>query len=58
MYMKVPGYVDRQTTTLAPPPEPMVVNAITIDPLFKESLFDWVVGQVGKAAKYLSEVTP
>jgi hypothetical protein len=57
-YMKVPGYMDRQTTTLAPPPEPMVVNASTIDPLFKESLFTWVADQVLKTARYFGEVKP
>jgi hypothetical protein len=57
-YMNVPGYVDRQTTSLAPPPEPVVVNASTIDPLFKESLFEWVADQVVKTAKYISEATP
>jgi hypothetical protein len=57
-YMKVPGYVDRQTTSLAPPPEPKVVNASLIAPEFKESLFDWVADQVLKTARYFSEATP
>jgi hypothetical protein len=57
-YMEVPGYVDRQTSILAPPPEPMVVNASTIDPQFKESLFDWVAGQVSKTVRYFSEAQP
>ena len=57
-YMKVPGYLDRQTTSLAPPPEPMVVNAATIDPEFKESLFEWVADQVRKTARYFSEAQP
>lgn len=57
-YIKVPGYVDRQTTSLAPPPVPMVVNASTIAPEFKESLFDWVADQVLNTARYFSEVKP
>lgn len=57
-YMKVPGYVDRQTTSLAPPPEPLVVNASSIAPEFKESLFDWVSQQVLKTARYFSEAKP
>lgn len=57
-YMEVPGYIDRQTTSLAPPPEPIVVNAYSIDPQFKESLFDWVVNQVNLAARYFNEVQP
>jgi hypothetical protein len=57
-YINVPGYVDRQTSSLAPPPEPIVVNASTIAPEFKESLFEWVVSQVQKTAKYLSEARP
>jgi hypothetical protein len=57
-YMEVPGYIDRQTTILAPPPEPIVVTASSIDPLFKESLFVWVADQVQKTARYFSEVRP
>jgi len=57
-YVAVPGYVDRQTTSLAPPPEPMVVNASAIDPQFKESLFDWLANQVQKTANFFSEVQP
>ena len=57
-YMEVPGYIDRQTTSLAPPPEPVVVNASAIDPQFKESLFEWVADQVQRTARYFSEVRP
>jgi hypothetical protein len=57
-YMEVPGYVERQTTSLAPPPAPVVVNASAIDPEFKESLFDWVADQVRKTAKLFSEAQP
>jgi hypothetical protein len=56
MYIEVPGYVDRQTTSLAPPPEPMVVNASGIAPEFKESLFDWVVNQVRKTIELFNGV--
>jgi len=57
-YMVVPGYVERQTSSLAPPPVPVVVNASTIDPEFKQSLFDWVADQVGKTVKLFSEAQP
>lgn len=57
-YIEVPGYIERQTTSLAPPPEPVVVNASGIDPQFKESLFDWVVDQVRQATKLFSEAQP
>ena len=57
-YIEVPGYMDRQTTSLAPPPEPVVVNASAIDPQFKESLFEWVTEQVQRTARYFSEVQP
>jgi MFS superfamily sulfate permease-like transporter len=57
-YMKVPGYRDRQTSSLAPPPEPVVVNASAIDPQFKESLFEWVAEQVQKTARFISEARP
>jgi hypothetical protein len=56
--MKVPGYRDRQTSSLAPPPEPVVVNASAIDPQFKESLFEWVAEQVQKTARFISEARP
>lgn len=58
IYMKVPGYIDRQTTSLAPPPQPVVVNASGIDPQFRESLFEWVAEQVQKTARYISEARP
>ena len=57
-YMEVPGYFERQTTSLAPPPEPVVVNASAIDPQFKESLFDWVTDLVRKTARLFSEAKP
>ena len=57
-YLQVPGYVDRQTTSLAPPPEPVVVNASGIAPEFKESLFDWIAEQVRITARYFSEAKP
>jgi hypothetical protein len=57
-YMEVPGYVERQTTSLAPPPVPVVVTASSIDPEFKESLFDWVADQVRKTGKLFSEAQP
>ncbi len=57
-YLDVPGYLDRQTTTLAPPPVPVVVNASVIDPQFKESLFEWVTNQVKGTASLLREVLP
>jgi hypothetical protein len=58
MYIEVPGYVERQTTSLAPPPVPVVVNAQVIDPQFRESLFDWVTGQVQNAAQLIREAIP
>ncbi len=57
-YLQVPGYIERNTTSLAPPPEPMVVNASTIDPQFKESLFEWVADQVRRTTRYFSEAQP
>jgi hypothetical protein len=57
-YIVVPGYVDRQTTSLAPPPVPVVVNASIINPQFKESLFEWVAEQVRKTTKLFSEAMP
>jgi hypothetical protein len=58
IYLSVPGYIERQTTSLAPPPEPVVVSASNIAPEFKESLFEWVTDQVRKTAQYFSEAQP
>lgn len=58
VYLQVPGYVERQTTSLAPPPQPVVVNASGINPEFKESLFEWVIDQARKTAKLINEVQP
>jgi hypothetical protein len=57
-YMEVPGYIDRQTTSLAPPPVPVVVNASLIDPQFKESLFDWITEQIKKTSRLVNEAVP
>ena len=57
-YLEVPGYVERQATSLAPPPVPVVVNASVIDPQFKESLFDWVTEQARRTASLLGEAMP
>ncbi len=58
VYLDVPGYIDRQTTSLAPPPQAVVVNATGIPPEFKQSLFDWVVDQVRKTTELFNEVQP
>lgn len=57
-YLEVPGYIERQPSSLAPPPVPVVVNASSIAPEFKESLFDWLADQVRKTASYFSEAKP
>jgi hypothetical protein len=57
-YLEVAGYLERQPTSLAPPPIPIVVNAFVIDPQFKESLFDWVTEQARRTATLLSEAMP
>jgi hypothetical protein len=57
-YLEVPGYIERQTSSLAPPPVPVVVNASLIDPQFKESLFDWITQEVQMTKKLLNEAIP
>lgn len=57
-YLEVPGYVERQTSSLAPPPVPVVVNASIIDPQFKESLFDWVTEKIRMTSRLLNEAIP
>jgi hypothetical protein len=58
MYIEVPGYLQRQTTSLAPPPVPIVVSAPVVNPQFRESLFDWVTEQVQNTAQLLREAIP
>ena len=58
VYMDVPGYIERETSSLAPPPQPVVVSASGIDPQFKESLFEWVVQQVRKTTQLFNQVQP
>jgi hypothetical protein len=41
LYIVVPGYVDRQEITVAPPPTPVEKITITLPPNFTESLVDW-----------------
>jgi hypothetical protein len=57
-YLEVPGYMDRQTSSLAPPPVPVVVNASLIDPQFKESLFDWITEEIRMTTRLLNEAIP
>ena len=58
VYLDVPGYIGRQTTSLAPPPQPVVINASGIAPEFKESLLDWVINQVRQTTKFFNGVQP
>jgi hypothetical protein len=58
IYIEVPGYVERQTTSFAPPPAPIVVNASAANPQYRESLFDWVTEQVQNTAQLLREAIP
>jgi MFS superfamily sulfate permease-like transporter len=57
-YIEIPGYVERQTPSLAPPPVPVVVNASIINPQFKESLFEWITEQVRKTTKLFNGAMP
>ena len=58
VYLEIAGYVEPQTAVLAPPPQPVVVNAAGIDPAFRQSLFDWVGVQIQDALKYFNGVEP
>ena len=46
VYLKVPGYTDRQGLVLAPYSERSIVGARTIPPEYTESLFVWIERQV------------
>ncbi|MFN2194931.1 MAG: hypothetical protein ACK2UW_02250 [Anaerolineales bacterium] len=59
LYLKVKGYVPRQTANLAPPVEPIAPPVPGINPEFSQPLFDWLEQQViGVDLKtWMSEVT-
>jgi len=58
VYLDIAGYVGPQTAVLAPPPQPVVVSAASIDPAFRESLFEWVGGQIRDTLKLFNGVEP
>lgn len=41
-YIVVPGYYERQTVILAPPPQPANTIIVTLPPRFTESLLEWI----------------
>jgi len=48
VYLKVPGYGDKQTPSLAPYSERFIVDAPTVPPEYTESLFSWIKRQVNR----------
>lgn len=42
VYLKVPGYSERQPAELAPNTERSVVRAISMPPEYTESIFEWI----------------
>ncbi len=48
-YVPVPGYESRPEAMLAPPPEPVTAGTPVMPQAFRESLFDWLSGEVAKS---------
>jgi len=48
VYLKVPGYGEKQAPSLAPYSERSIVNAPSIPPEYTESLFSWIKRQVNR----------
>jgi cell division protein FtsL len=58
VYLEIAGYTGPETAVLAPPPQPVVVSAASIDPAFRQSLFDWVGEQIRETLKVFNGVEP
>jgi hypothetical protein len=58
VYLQVPGYVSRSEAALAPPPGLVIVEEVTLSPVFSESLIDWLVENVWNPSGLLTEVLP
>jgi len=58
VYLKVPGYVERQSVILAPSSDRNVVRAISMPPEYTESLFEWVYRQARDWIASISEEKP
>jgi len=48
VYLKIPGYAEKQTPSLAPYSERFIVGAPAVPPEYTESLFSWVKRQVNR----------
>jgi hypothetical protein len=55
-YMEVAGYAGRTEATLAPPPEPVVVNSPLVPAAYKQSLLDWLKSEVDKTKDLLPDL--
>jgi cell division protein FtsL len=58
VYIKIPGYVERQPAKLAPYSERVVVSAPVMPPEYTESLFVWLKRQALQLAPSLAEARP
>lgn len=58
LYLEVPGYIAEKPATKAPPAVPVVVSASGLSPAFKESLVEWLKGQVFLVSRLFKEVQP
>jgi hypothetical protein len=56
LFLVVPGYVQPDHVTLAPPPAPVTVVAAALPPDFTQSLIDWLRQRVSLPSLSLLEV--
>jgi cell division protein FtsL len=56
IYLKIPGYTDRQPVVLAPNSQRTLVSAIVLPEQYTESLFDWARRRLRSVPFSLSEV--
>jgi hypothetical protein len=56
VYLEIEGYVKANPAEFAPPPVPMVIQAENSNPLFKESLLDWLKLQIVESSRWLKEI--
>jgi cell division protein FtsL len=58
IYLDVPGYAGRQPLTMAPPPQPMVVEKRSLSPEFTQSLIDWLNKNIVIPVQAMAETLP
>ncbi len=58
IYLKVPGYSEREPVVLASTSERSVIRAISMPPEYTESIFDWIARNIREVYGSLAEESP